>query len=191
MRTELEVDLAHPDESDPAATHRSLLEETIGLQHLVEDLLALARLDAGATPTRSAPVDLEDVVRRELARVGDPGGVEIRSESVSPAAVTGDTDQLTRAVRNLVENAVGHARSVVTVSLGEVNDGVLLTVADDGPGIPSDQRDASSSGSPAWIRLAAATPAARASASRSPGRSSKPTRARYASRTTARERSSW
>ena len=50
MRTELEVDLAHPDTADPEATHRSVLEEVVGLQQLVDDLLVLARSDGEALP---------------------------------------------------------------------------------------------------------------------------------------------
>ena len=48
IRTELEVDLAHPGRADPLATHRSVLEETVGLQRLVDDLL----LWRGPTPGR-------------------------------------------------------------------------------------------------------------------------------------------
>ena len=50
MRTELEVDLAHPDTADLEATHRSVLEEVVGLQQLVDDLLVLARSDGAAVP---------------------------------------------------------------------------------------------------------------------------------------------
>ncbi len=63
MRTELEVDAAHPGSADPAATASSVLVETIGLQRLVDDLLLLARGDAGAPgPVGTGPVDLDDVV---------------------------------------------------------------------------------------------------------------------------------
>ena len=47
MRTELEVDLEHPATADAEATHRSVLEEVVGLQQLVDDLLMLARSDGG------------------------------------------------------------------------------------------------------------------------------------------------
>ena len=54
MRTELEVDLAHPAGADPAATEASVLAEVEGLQRLVVDLLDLARTDAGAAIATAA-----------------------------------------------------------------------------------------------------------------------------------------
>jgi signal transduction histidine kinase len=55
--------------------------------------------------------------------------------------VTGDADQLTRVVRNLLDNAGRHATSKVTVALTEDDDGVVLVVGDDGPGIPPDRAE--------------------------------------------------
>ncbi len=51
IRSELEVDLAHPAGADPTATHRSVLDEVDGLQRLVDDLLLLARIDGDPTGT--------------------------------------------------------------------------------------------------------------------------------------------
>jgi signal transduction histidine kinase len=144
IRSEIEVDLAHPDGADPTATARSVLDETVGLQHLVADLLALARSDAGtgASGRPPGPVDLDEVVGRLVRRVREGGRVAIDARGVGPARVTGDPDRLGRAVANVVDNAVRHADSTVTVTLAEQNGSVRLTVADDGPGIPPDQRDA-------------------------------------------------
>ena len=73
MRTELEVDLAHPETSDPVAARRSLLEETVGLQHLTDDLLLLARSDAGGLVARREPIDLDAVVAARVPRRGGAG----------------------------------------------------------------------------------------------------------------------
>jgi len=54
--------------------------------------------------------------------------------------VQGDPDQLTRAVRNLTDNAARHACTTVTIALTELEHAAVLSVADDGPGIPPDQR---------------------------------------------------
>jgi signal transduction histidine kinase len=59
---------------------------------------------------------------------------------LAPARLTGDADALTRALRNLLENAVRHAHSRVEVSVGANEKTVWLQVADDGPGIPTGER---------------------------------------------------
>ncbi|MCZ7529684.1 MAG: HAMP domain-containing histidine kinase [Acidimicrobiia bacterium] len=139
IRSELEVDLAHPASADPLATHRSVLEETGRLQRLVDDLLYLARSDAGVVPIGSARVDLDEIVLHEATRARSGSGPAIDVTDVSGAQVSGDTDQLRRAVRNLVDNARRHATSAVTVSLHENADTVVLRISDDGEGVPPDQ----------------------------------------------------
>ena len=140
MRAELEVDRAHPGSADPAATRASLLEETATLQRLVDDLLLLARGDAGALDVRAGPVDLDDVVARLVAERRERG-TRIDTRGVRPVQVRGDATQLGRAMANLLDNAVRHARSAVTVALAESDGSAVLTVADDGPGIPAQERD--------------------------------------------------
>jgi signal transduction histidine kinase len=139
MRSELEVDARHPGTADLAATHRSVLEETVVLQRLVDDLLQLARADAADAPLRREPVDLDDVVLREAERLRADGRVRVDLSGVSAAQVTGDREQLARAVRNLGENAARHAASVVSFRVREHDGRAEVVVADDGPGIPPDR----------------------------------------------------
>jgi signal transduction histidine kinase len=138
----LEVDLAHPDQADTEATQRSVLEEAVGLQRLVDDLLHLARSDAVQTRvTRHEPVDLDDLLVRLARRLRNDGRVGVDIGGVTAAQVHGDPDQLARAVANLVDNAARHARTQVRFTLAE-NDGVaVLSVSDDGPGIPAEQQE--------------------------------------------------
>lgn len=139
MRSALEVDLAHPSGADPTATAESTLEEIIGMQRLVDDLLQLARLDAATGPARREVIDLDDLVFGDARRLRADGRARIDTSAVAPARVCGDPDQLARAIRNVTDNAVRHAASLVTVGLVEQDSTVVLTVADDGPGIPSEQ----------------------------------------------------
>lgn len=141
MRSEIEIDLAHPDAADLRATHESVLEDTIELQHLVDDLLHLARADAGAVSVDAEPVDLDDLVLREAQRLRASGRVEVDVHHVSAAQVTGDRGQLTRAIRNLTENAERHAVSTVTLEVREDADSAVVVVGDDGPGIPVADRE--------------------------------------------------
>ncbi|HZJ27758.1 MAG TPA: HAMP domain-containing sensor histidine kinase [Acidimicrobiia bacterium] len=141
MRSRLEVDGAHPGSADLPATQRDILEETVGLQHLVDDLLQLARADAGAPSERWERVDLDDIVLRQARRLRAGGRITVDLSDVSGAQVDGAPNELSRAIRNLVDNAARHAASVVTFTLTEDDDRACLTVADDGPGIPPDEHE--------------------------------------------------
>ena len=133
IRAELEVDLAHPETADLAATHRNVLADAETLRRLVDDLLTLARLDDGSADTRREPVDLDDVVLREVESLGVPVDVS----EVSGAQVVGDPSQLARVVRNLLDNAVRHGGSAIAITLREEGGEAVLSVTDDGPGIPA------------------------------------------------------
>jgi signal transduction histidine kinase len=141
MRGELELDLAHPDLTDSTDIKRSVLAETVALQHLVDDLLHLARSDSGVAAAVHATIDLDDIVLREARRLNDRGRVRVDVRQVSALQVGGDQDQLTRALRNLLDNAERHAASTVSISLVGSTQSVTLTVGDDGAGIPVDQRE--------------------------------------------------
>lgn len=141
MRTELEVDLAHPDRAEPLATHASVLDETIGLQRLADDLLLVARMDEGVAAGGSDLVDLDDVVLRVARRLRADDRARVDTSRVSAGRVTGDPDQLARLVGNLADNAVRHATSLVSFSLTADGDRVVLSVADDGPGVPEPDRE--------------------------------------------------
>ncbi len=141
IRSALEIDLAHPDRADLTATQRSLLDETVALQRLVDDLLHLARADAGGGVLAHTPVDLDDVVMRQARRLRADGRVEVDITAVSAAQIDGDADQLNRALRNLADNAARHASSRVAFGLSERGDTATLTVSDDGSGIPVEQRE--------------------------------------------------
>jgi signal transduction histidine kinase len=141
IRSELEVDLAHPGGADPLATHRSVLDETTGLQRLIEDLLHLAQADAGTATLRRAPVDLDDIVLRHARRLREGGRATVDTRGVAAAQVEGDADQLSRAVGNLADNAARHARTTVTFTLAERDGHAVLTVSDDGAGIPPGQHE--------------------------------------------------
>lgn len=137
LRTQLEVAQAHPEllELD------GLIGDTIRLEHLAADLLLLARLDAGEQP-RADRVDLTALVREELEhRVRDRVGVRIETPE-QPVTVTGSRTQLARVLGNLVDNAQRHAASLVRVAVDRDVDGrVVLSVTDDGPGVPPADRD--------------------------------------------------
>jgi signal transduction histidine kinase len=142
IRSQLEVDLAHPQGADWRQSGQDVLDETIRLQRLVDDLLVLAQSDTDSLPTRRSPVDLDDLVLDETRPLRARGRVAIDLTHVSGGQVLGDADQLRRVLRNLLDNAEGHAAAAVRVSVRENDTSVEVEVTDDGPGIPPDQRGA-------------------------------------------------
>ena len=77
----------------------------------------------------------------EAKRIQSHQRVEVDLSAVSGAQVSGDPGQLTRAIRNLMDNAERHAASRVELSLQESGEDAVLVVADDGPGIPDQEAD--------------------------------------------------
>ena len=142
IRTNLDVDLAHPETADPSATLRDVRQETIELEELVEDLLHLAKSDAGHSDHHREAVDLDDIVLREVRdlRAANPG-LHVDTTGVSAAHLQANPGHLGRAIRNLLHNASRHADTSILVQLSEGAHVVELSVADDGPGIPAKDRE--------------------------------------------------
>ncbi len=190
IRLQLEVALGHPDRQDWRETAEGVLEDTLRLARLAEDLLALSRLDerGGAAPARSEPVDLGDLVAHTAERYGEARVAVTVVSAAQPgeAVVRGDAVDLGRVLTNLIDNAVRHAASTVEVRVaapatgsasrglsrglfrgpgdtgpvgpddagpdGAMRDGAdgvdgaagpmaVITVTDDGPGIPAADRE--------------------------------------------------
>jgi signal transduction histidine kinase len=145
IRTELETTGAPAGDGIDDAVKRSVLDEIDELTALVDDLLVLARSDTGEALPERRPVDLDDLVFDEVeAARATAAGITIDASRVSAAEVLGSQGELRRLVRNLLDNAVRHAASHVTVTLIEhtvdAADAVaVLTITDDGPGIPPEQ----------------------------------------------------
>ena len=140
----LELLAEQVDGEDAQAAVASALRSSQRMRRLVADLLLLARADAG----RSAPhrhVDLAQVlveVAAELEPLAERGGHHLTLAAREPAAVDGVRDELHRLALNLIENALRHTPSGTHVhaALGNAGDDVVLSVEDDGPGIPDEIR---------------------------------------------------
>ena len=87
VRTQLEVDLAHPDSADWSATAESLLEEAVRMQALIDDLLFLAQSDADALSPGTTLIDIDDIVLREATRPRPRGDIVIDTAGRSGVAV--------------------------------------------------------------------------------------------------------
>ena len=128
------------DDPDADRSVRLALEELDRIGSIVEELLLLARLDEGL-PMAREPVEV-DLLLREAALRGmvlGPGGDHGRRPRGSHAPWPIPTGS-SRSCRNLIGNALRHGGDGVTVTLAARPDpagGVVLEVADNGPGIPA------------------------------------------------------
>ena len=135
----LEVGLTHPDLLKAELVGEAVLPEAQRMQTLIDDLLLLARADEHGVPLRTGDVDLDDLAVAEARRIERATTHTVQAD-LAPARLTGDADALTRVLRNLLENAVRHAHSRIEVAVGTEDGMVWLSVADDGPGIPAEER---------------------------------------------------
>ena len=132
-------------ELPPDALHSlgRIESESVRMTGLVEDLLLLARLDEGRELV-SGPVDLTSLIVDVVsdAHAAGPGrvlGLELPDE---PVEIVGDAARLHQVFANLLANARIHTppETTVDVALARQNDRVILTVTDDGPGVPENLR---------------------------------------------------
>ncbi|MCF7223646.1 ATP-binding protein [Marilutibacter chinensis] len=151
LRTPLAVLSAHADVARRAGSDEerdlALRRLSAGVQRstrLSEQLLDLARLDAGTTASTLASVELASlvvIVVRDFEALARERGQRI-SLCTEPGTIRGDVDQLGILLRNLIDNAVryaGEGGQITVACRREWRDGVcglVLSVADDGPGVP-------------------------------------------------------
>lgn len=120
------------------------LGETARLTRLLDDLLTMARIDAGSIPLHRAPVDIWETVLRialSLEPVAALKGVTVRFDAPQEAArVDADPDRLSQVLWNLLHNAARHAppESVVSVAMTLRPSAVAIDITNAGPPIPPD-----------------------------------------------------
>jgi signal transduction histidine kinase len=154
LRNRVETVLASKDD---AKSYRSALEATIEesdqLIKTFNALLMIARIEAGSPEGAMAEVDASAIVRdvAELYEpVADETGVELTVEAPQPVLIKASRELLGQALANLIDNAIKHSAPVegephpplkVVVTTARDGDSLVLRVADNGPGIPPEDRD--------------------------------------------------
>ena len=130
------------DTERTAGREGDMLYETTRMEGLVDQLVVLARADADTSWLRLETVDLDDLIDSAVTSLTPRDGLVIDTSAVEPVQLCGDARLLEQVVRNLVHNALGHARGTVRVSTSAAGDDLaVLVVDDDGPGVPEDRRD--------------------------------------------------
>jgi len=145
----LELGSERPEILDRALLTETLLPEAQRMQHLVDDLLLLAKADERGLALRVVDVDLDDILHAEVGRIRLTSGHTVVAE-ITPTRVRGDAVALARVIRNLTDNAVRHARSRVVLSCAWAAGTATVTVADDGPASRWTSASGCCSASSAW-----------------------------------------
>jgi signal transduction histidine kinase len=136
----LEVAQAYPDELDDELRTGILIPEAYRMQDLVDDLLLLTRADERGLTVRNDEVHLEELAREEALRLKRETTHKISVRRSEDATVLGDPGGLARVLRNLLDNAVQHTKSLIEIDIQRQQSAVIVAVSDDGPGIPPGDR---------------------------------------------------
>jgi two-component system OmpR family sensor kinase len=141
MRTQVEVTLRRPRSAHQhEASQHALLIEIQRLSRLADQLLLLARADAGALEPRREAVDLPEFMEATIERwrpAAREAEVQLESQLPLEGSLAGDPDLLRQLLDNLIDNAIRYtpAGGTVSVSAGERGGWWLIGVQDSGPGI--------------------------------------------------------
>ncbi len=131
---------------DPPRYLRQLHDEVDRLSQMVDDLLALSRLQSGALELHLDDIDVRDVLSDTVASaepVARAHSVRITGAAPSGLRVRADSRELARAVTNLLANAVRHtpAEGKITATASGSDEAVTITVTDECGGIPDGDLD--------------------------------------------------
>jgi len=143
------LEIMADEELDPATQAEfmaTMREQVARLTKLATDLLDLSRLDAGRLTVEQEHVDLAalaGLLADEFRAVARSHGHELAVENGSPAAALGDEERALQIGRILVENALVHTPpgTPVRIRTTQRNGSALLSVEDEGPGIPPEHAD--------------------------------------------------
>ena len=130
---------------DPERYLAAMSTHIDAVQQLIDELVVYARIEAGKFTFERSDVDLAELIDETVEAmqpVAHRRGLDLRAAHTGRAVVAGGANELSRALRNLVDNALryGPPGSTVRVTLASDTHAVHVTVVDDGPGFPDEFR---------------------------------------------------
>ncbi|MCW5716953.1 MAG: HAMP domain-containing histidine kinase [Bauldia sp.] len=150
MRNRLDAALASADREAGREAMAAAIEDADQLIETFNALLTIARIEAGSTDEHADEVDAAAMVRDivELYEpVADEAGAAIVVQAEGTQPLRGNRELLSQAVANLIDNAIKHGRPAdpstppsIRVSVRRDGNDLLIAVADNGPGIPEEER---------------------------------------------------
>ncbi|MEV0593733.1 sensor histidine kinase [Nonomuraea cavernae] len=138
LRAELESAQLYPDDTDLGELVKKTLRDTDRLEMIMSDLLFLARTGARVDVARER-LDLAELVREVMSTRRDR--VPVRLDLADGVVVDGVKMQLTRALKDLLDNAERYAEHYVRVEVGRKEDKAVIAVENDGVEIPVADRE--------------------------------------------------
>jgi signal transduction histidine kinase len=151
LRNRVETALAGPADGDKyRAALEATIEESDGLIKTFNALLMIARIEAGSPDGGMTNIDAAAVVR-DVAELYEPAadekGIELAVDAPGPIEMKASRELLGQALANLIDNAIKYAGSAegrtprIAVSTRKDGESFVLTVADNGPGVPQEDRE--------------------------------------------------
>jgi two-component system phosphate regulon sensor histidine kinase PhoR len=135
-----------PNEEERREVHERLMHQTGRLQRLIEDVLSVSSMDRGQFVVQTVPVGIDEVIEKSLAefRRQTPGRPVTHVRAGLAGTAMADAGRVEQVINNLVSNADKYSPADTPVEVRVVREGgkVVVTVADQGFGIPEDQREA-------------------------------------------------
>lgn len=136
----LEAMREYPDALDRDQLISDLESENRRMGQIVGNMLILSRHDEGRVQLELAPLDLFDVLHEEATALSSRFDIELDTSGIEPIVCRADREQLSYAVRNLLDNAARYATRQVKLSCNQDEGLTRIVVSDDGPGIPVEDR---------------------------------------------------
>lgn len=141
-RMQLAIDLARQQPEKVDAAIERIERESGRIDRLMEELLTLSRLEAGAYGDLDDPVDiieLIDEIVEDAQFEAQAKGCRVEFASLPHVIVKGRVELLQRAIENVIRNAVKHTRrdSQVGVAVSKAGNSLIIRISDEGPGLPA------------------------------------------------------
>jgi signal transduction histidine kinase len=150
LRQKLEVARSQGQPADRAEAVEGALQDVDAILETFSALLRIAQIEGGARRAAFRPLDLSALARNVVeafAPSAEDAGQSLRFEGGAPVFVDGDGELLTQMLVNLVENALRHAGPSAQVlvhvraTTDEAGAQATVSVIDDGPGVPEEERE--------------------------------------------------
>ena len=146
LRAQAQVARGSSDDAERRRALDKVIEGCDRASHLVQQLLTLARLEPDAFRVQRDSCNLRAVLQHTIAELAPSAlakGIDIALADGPALTVAGDARLLEVLFRNLVDNAVRYSpsRTTVSVSAGRADASAVVTVIDQGPGVPAGERE--------------------------------------------------